>query len=170
MRNGFETATEVQLKLVPWRFFVTLTWKPARSGSVASRNLEAWEFFRHWCQLDGSQLALTPIALRWERGELSERPHAHALIAGLKQCTRNVCFRQNYDWNERRGIGIARVRLYEARKESVEAYLSKGLGEENRYELRKFDKADRLVINAPAWKLMLAATGNQTRTRQHVCT
>jgi len=157
------TATEFQLRLVDWQFFVTFTWKPSKLGSIKSRERDLWEFLRTWAIREGCRLAQLPVALRWERGELGDRPHAHALLSGfpVRSVSLNTCFRQHRLWLE--AYGLFSCRLYRPRQErnAGEAYMLKMriADARNKYEVRKFDMADRLVINEAAWALMLSTVG-----------
>ncbi len=78
-----ETATEFQLKLIRWQFFATFTWKCSTLGSVASRDSDLWGFLRAECQRRGMKLIQLQAAVRWERGEVGDRPHCHALLSGM---------------------------------------------------------------------------------------
>jgi hypothetical protein len=83
-------------------------------------------------------------ALRYELGEVTQRPHFHALVAGLPASAANVatCFSIMRTW-EKHGGGQARVRVYDSTLAGVE-YILKGVDEayfscgNNWYELGKF--------------------------------
>jgi hypothetical protein len=169
-----EFGLEMQLKLIRWQYFCTLTFKNSRLGSARSRECDFWSWMRDWSWRESCELALLPIALRWERGDYGDRPHAHCLVAGLNRASISTCFRQLWRWNHKSGcsrkgcegcgLGFAKVRLYEEREQSAEAYISKGMAElrlfdKNTYEIRRFDKADRLLITRAAWTQMLVAVG-----------
>jgi hypothetical protein len=167
-----ETATEFQLKLVRWQFFVTVTWSASQLGSYQSRETDFWNWMRDWALREKLRLAQLPIALRWERGEHGDRPHAHALIAGfdrLLSVSENTCWRQMRKWEQ---YGFARVYQYDPyNPANIHSYVSKlraNRSRANQYEIGKFDMADRLCINDAAWKLMLQAVDApymaQTRT------
>jgi hypothetical protein len=162
-----ESATEYQLKLLHWQFFGTVTWAASTLGGVHSRETDLWEFFRNWAIRENTKLALLPIAIRWERGEVGGRPHAHFLIAGLpaRSLSENSKWRQQRLWEVN---GIARIRLYDPFEEQGDAmnYLCKKseharrhVSNANKYELMKYSHADRLVINRAAWDEMLRVTG-----------
>lgn len=144
-------------------------------GTVATRERDFWGWLREWCHKDQRKLYDLPVALRWEKGELGGRPHAHALLSGFSRASVRIAFQQIHAWNHKQtcknrncdgcGFGIARVRLYELRGENAEGYICKGAG--NVYEIRKFDTADRICVNGAAWRLMLAAVGLPESTVQH---
>jgi hypothetical protein len=108
----------------------------------------------------------TPVVLRWERGEIGDRPHAHFLLAGTHEAKLAACFYRMHDWNVIQGYGFARIRLYNPNIDWTD-YTIKGLdahraneaSNANRYELGKFDYSDRLCINDAAWRLMCKAAG-----------
>lgn len=165
-----ETATEYQLKLIRWSFFGTLTWASSTLGSVRSRERQVWEYFERWADSEQVRLAQLPIALRWERGEIGDRPHAHFLLKQERAARLAACFYRMHEWNTVLGLGFARVRLYHPAIDWSD-YIVKDLDGEsvrndasnaNRYELRKFDHADRLEINGAAWHLICKAAGVQT--------
>jgi hypothetical protein len=162
-----ESATEYQLKTVPWEFFGTLTWSAGQLGSVRSRETQAWSFLRRWTDYCGVKLYDTPVALRWERGEIGDRPHAHFLLAGTHEAKLAACFYRMHDWNVIQGHGFARIRLYDGITTFAEyctqdlevGRARNDLSNANSYELGKFDYADRLCINDAAWRVMCKAAG-----------
>jgi hypothetical protein len=165
--SKMESATEYQLKLLRWQFFGTVTWAAKTLGSVRSRETDLWEFFRNWAIRENTKLALLPIAVRWERGEIGGRPHAHFLMAGLpaQSVSENSKWRQQRLWEVH---GIARIRLYDPFGDEGDAmsYLCKKseharrhVSNANRYELMKYSHADRLVITRAAWDEMCRVVG-----------
>jgi len=159
-----ETGTEYQLKLVRWDFFGTLTWSGSKLGSVRSREAEVWGFFRDWAESEKVKLFNLPIVVRWERGEIGDRPHAHFLLKQVAPARLSACFYRMHQWSTVFGFGFARIRLYHGwGSEHLAAYTLKdeqdscARSNANRYEIRKFDHADRLCINDAAWRLMCKA-------------
>jgi hypothetical protein len=157
------SATEFHLSLVAWEFFGSLTWSAKTLGGCKSREQQVWSFFRWWANSLEIPLVKLPIVLRWERGEIGERPHAHFLLTGTGRVNIGECFYRMSEWGE--AYGHAKVRLYhEGHK--LSGYTVKDLdcpreswSHANVYELRKFDYADRVCINDAAWRLMLSAVG-----------
>jgi hypothetical protein len=168
-----ETATEFELRLVRWQFFGTFTWSASQLGSCQKRENDFWSFMRDWTELNSVKLVSLPIALRWERGDIGERPHAHALIAGMTKVTINEGFKWSRLWNHQRSCrggkckgckyGFAKIRLFDPFEETnpysyIEKHANK-ISRNNKYEVGKFDYADRLVITDAAWRIMLASVG-----------
>jgi hypothetical protein len=158
-----ESATEYQLKFIHWSFFGTLTWSGAQLGSVQSRETQVWEFLREWAAMLSVKLLALPIVIRWERGEIGDRPHCHFLMKAPDRVNIGMCFFQMHRWNER--YGFAKIRLYHPLIDWAR-YTVKGLesasrdgSNANKYELGKFDQADRLDINPAAWLAMSRAAG-----------
>lgn len=159
-----ESATEYQLKLIRWQFFLTCTWNSSTLGTVGSRETQLSAYLDKWATREGCQLAQLPFAIRWERGESGDRPHGHVLLGGLpaRSASRNTVYRQWRLWFN--AYGLCACRLYDPATGGGTAalYMSKMraiASTRNVYELRKTDKADRLVINEKAWRMMCLATG-----------
>lgn len=156
------TATEYQLSLIDWQFFGTATWRSSMLGTIKSREKQLWNFLKDFtCFRTLSKFNDIPIVIRWERGEIGERPHAHYLLAGILPPFVNItsCFKAMHYWHESYGLG--RVRLFGAMSKAMQTRRYVLMNERNRadvYELGKFDHADRLVINDAAWRRMLDAT------------
>ena len=165
------TATEYQLSLVDWQFFGTATWRSSTLGSCRSRENDLWGFLKEFFSLKSDlEFFQIPIVVRWERGEIGERPHAHYLVAGILPYFVNIstCFRANNEWNKSYGHG--KVRLfdsYRTHSRVLAAYTTKTRSrDENTYEIGKFDHADRLVVNDAAWRRMLSACTDAPYTAQ----
>jgi len=159
----YETATEYQLKLIRWQIFATFTWTTSKLGSVASRSSDLWSFFRCECLQRAMKLRELRAVVRWERGEIGDRPHCHALLAGLpsRSVAISNCFAMMHDWETKHGF--ARIQAVSEHQNPF-AYLLKGRdeGHGHRYELRKFDKADRVEVSPAAWHAMSQAAGVRT--------
>ena len=174
-----ETALEWQLKLIRWDFFATLTWDDVESTTARSR----MDQVNRWLQFCASRLTLKREALsyvvRWERGELGDRPHCHLLISRIpwRHINLNTCFTWRHYWMHRKECtcekpqeqhcnrGLAQVRLYEPGGSSLEAYITKGkfgsnwAQRANAYELSKFNSRDldALWISPRAMQEMVEA-------------
>ncbi len=174
-----ETSLEWQLKLIRWDFFATLTWDEIELTTPASRrnNVNHWMdcWAAHICGLKSKHIAWV---VRFERGELGDRPHCHLLISRVPVRHINLgnCFRMRHMWqhlkvctcgNKVTGIchrGIAQVRLYDPAAGGCK-YMTKGrFGVEwaqgaNAYELRKFNSqdCDALHISPRAFEEMVEA-------------
>jgi hypothetical protein len=166
-------AVEYLLKLVDtWQWFFTLTWCNTEMGSVLKRETDVDEYLRQYSAREQVSLADLPTAIRWERGEKTQRPHCHVLLAGLPnhvKVTRSQGYVLGAIWM--RSHGLARVRPWRAAlRAEVAAYMGKGLdclnkpivsgfGSANGYELHKFNSADRLVFNPALWERLQLLTG-----------
>jgi len=166
-------AGEYMLHLVTWQFFGTLTWRPSQLGTVRTRTRQVYEFLADWTRFRSLlPFHRLPLVVRWETGEIGERPHAHFVVTGLvrKFVTITSCFQANHEWNRRHGF--AQVRLVGVSGAGGNArYLTKGnvnLGAGDRYEFRKFGSADRLEVNDAAWRLMLQGSGTAYKRQQSV--
>jgi hypothetical protein len=105
------TSTEYLLKLMVWRWFGTLTWSDSNLGSNRSREADVDEFLRQRAAHEHQSLSEMPLAIRWERGEQTQRPHCHFLLTGFsdpKYVTRNEGRAWAAIWYSSRGL--ARVR------------------------------------------------------------
>ena len=128
---------------IPWQFFCTFTFK-----SLKLRECVLTEMYIALLRVTAQNFRVHPSRLLWalrhELGEQTQRPHFHALIAGLPASGVNVstCFSLMKTW-ENLGGGIARVRIYDPTLTGVE-YVLKGVDEAyfssgaNWYELGKF--------------------------------
>jgi hypothetical protein len=162
MEMTTESATEFQLKNVRWQFFATFTWRNTSLGSVASRESNLWNFFRKISEDSQISLMKVPIVVRWEKGELGLRPHAHALLTGLPPSACNIgqAFTWAAEWNQSQGF--AQIKLVaESQEQNPFTYLLKGRdeGHGHRYELRKFDGADRITVSTAAHALFCRNAG-----------
>lgn len=135
-------------------------------GSVSSREKNLWEFLRGLTdEYSDHNLSRVPVALRWERGEIGDRPHAHALIAGFYDTciSKRWMYATQEKWNRLYGKAGCRIRPYRSfhGNDRSPEYLVKmrERDKQNAYEVSKFDKADRLVINDAAWRIMLQESG-----------
>jgi hypothetical protein len=155
-----ETADEWQLKLIHWQYFGTLTWRQTKLGSCKSREHDVEEFLRRWATREERKRDDLPSAIRWEKGEIGDRPHCHFLLAGFQSASLNTAYRQRAIWKTHYGLCRIRLFLGSAHRNSSVLYTVKSdpdTDRANRYETRKYATADRVVINEAAWRLMLAA-------------
>src|ERR1700730_15216646 len=118
-------ATEYLLKLMCWQWFGTLTWSDARLGSARSRDADVDEFLRQYAAREQDSLTGLPLAVRWERGEQTQRPHCHFLLTGLpdpRSINRGMGYALSAIWN--RHQGIARIRPWQlALRARVASYM-----------------------------------------------
>lgn len=131
------------LENIGWQFFVTLTFKSLKVNEAVW--LKMW-FAMIREQADNFWIHFSDVmwALRFEKGEMTGRPHFHALITGLPASAVNVatCFSFMRIWENFKG-GQARVRVYDSTLDGVR-YVLKGVDEvymnsgANWYELGKF--------------------------------
>jgi hypothetical protein len=174
-----ETSLEWQLKLIRWDFFATLTWEDVDTTTPSSRRKHVDRWMDRWCaHIMGLKSLHIAFVIRWERGEIGDRPHCHLLISRVpsRHISLTTAFRMKGMWEHRHPCtcenghieccnhGIAQVRLYDPSAGGV-AYMLKGkFGSEwaqgaNAYELRKFDSrdVDALDISPRAWQEMVQA-------------
>lgn len=126
------------LARVPWRYFVTLTFKRETNIGAQNRMLFAW--LREAARKFGVHFHRLLWVCRREQGEKFGRLHLHVLIGGVNvgSVTRKSCFDLMNRW-EALGGGIARVTLYDTRLSAGE-YLFKTERDGGRvYEESKFD-------------------------------
>lgn len=158
-------AIEYVLKLMTWQWFGSCTWDDSHLGSCRSRVSDLDEFLREEAARKHVCLSDMPLAIRWERGPQTGRPHCHFLVTGFptQTVTRRQGRRMAFRWMER--FGLAEVRPWElSLRDRVASYMGKGQPERqdssgNEYELRKFDGADRLVFNEALWARLQRITG-----------
>jgi len=145
------TGLEYLLKLADWQIFGTLTWRESTLGTIRSRECDVSEYLQHWAAREHLSLTEMPLVIRWERGEIGERPHCHFLLHGfphLHQIDHHRRMNQMMIWARKFGLTKIR-RFYSSLREEVAKYLTV---EPNSYEIGKFNSADRLVINEAAWR------------------
>jgi hypothetical protein len=159
-------AIEYVLKLMTWQWFGSPTWDDAHLGSCRSRVSDLDEFLREEAAREHVCLSDMPLAIRWERGPLTGRPHCHFLWSGFpnsQRITRTQGYRMRARWVER--FGLAEFRPWElSLRDRVASYMGKGEPERqdtsgNEHELCKFDAADRLVFNDALWAKLQRITG-----------
>lgn len=131
------------LEMVDWQFFCTFTFKSLKVPEAVYVKM----FFAtigDQAQNLGVHFSKILWVLRREKGEITGRPHFHALIAGLPASASTVATSFSFMkiW-ERHGGGQSRVRVYDSSLTGVE-YVLKGANEAwslagaNHYELGKF--------------------------------
>jgi hypothetical protein len=131
------------LETVGWQFFCTFTFKSLKVSEAVWLKMY-FAMMREQADNFGVHFLKILWVLRKEKGELTARPHFHALIAGLptSAVTPATCFSYMKIW-ERLGGGQARVRVYDSTLTGV-GYVLKGVDEAftnagaNWYELGKF--------------------------------
>lgn len=124
-----------------------------------TRRAMQFQFLRRLAAMHGGQKSedaafkeLTWV-LREEFGEVTNRLHWHALVAGLRGSlvrSTTCLFMMGY-W-EGIGGGMARIRVYDAGQDGA-SYITKGLNEDsftsggaNRYEIGKFNGDETLML------------------------
>jgi hypothetical protein len=131
-----------QLDFVQWQFFCTFTFKTLEVTETVWLKMY-FAIMREQADNFGVHFLKILWVLRNEKGEITARPHFHALIAGLptSAVTHATCFSFMKIW-EKHGGGQARVRVYDPTLSGV-GYVLKGVDEvytagANWYELGKF--------------------------------
>ncbi len=158
-----------------WQFFVSLTW--ASVGTKWKRRHQVKNWLRNWAARHGICESRLPYIIRWELGEIGDRPHCHLLVGGLPLTKDYVqeCYRAEHFWK----AGISDIRLFNpARAIGNAAYLSGMTGKKrklsqqwasgaNAYEIKKFGRVgeDSIYVSRQAWELMLQLTsGGESRS------
>jgi hypothetical protein len=128
---------------IEWQFFCTWTLKTLKEREAVLLK-SYFAMMREQADNFGVHFKKTMWVLRKEKGEQTGRPHFHSLIAGFPASALGpaTCFSFMKIW-ERRGNGMARVRIYNSALTGV-GYVLKGVDEAftnagaNWYELGKF--------------------------------
>src|SRR5690242_15526370 len=131
------------LDVIDWQFFCSFTFKTLKVSEAVWLKMY-FAMMREQADNFGIHFFKTLWTLRKEKGELTDRPHFHALIAGLPVTAVNsaTCFSFMRIW-EKFGGGSARVRVYDPTLDGV-GYVLKGVDAAftnagaNWYELGKF--------------------------------
>lgn len=135
------------LALLNWDVFATLTFKNLFTES--RRWQLAWSHLQDAAKSLSVPYSSLCIALRSEHGEQGGRPHFHYLLGAWEKSNLNLayalCYWLHRDWCRRSG-GMAEVRVYDPRLAGA-SYVEKCLSGANEYELKKFNKADRLEVS-----------------------
>ena len=166
-------SSEYLLKQVDWQWFMTFTWNDTNLGSIYTRENNVDKFLRRYAAHEQVSLSDLPMVTRWERGEMTQRPHCHVLLTGLpnvSRITKGYGFALMAAWYRR--YGLARIRPWHAElRSAVGQYFTKGLDRldkphvcgsmtsANEYEIVKFNRADRLVFNQALWAHLQSLTG-----------
>lgn len=162
------TSSEYLLKLATWQWFGTLTWDDRHLGSSRSREADVDEYLRERAAHEQLSLSGLPLAIRWERGEQTHRPHCHFLISGFPPSS--VTPFEGMTWRALwyKRFGLAQVWPWEiALRAKVARYMGgvepedqvRRDGSAQEYETAKFDRADRLVFNGALWAQLQRVTG-----------
>ncbi|HVU27386.1 MAG TPA: hypothetical protein VHG71_06580 [Verrucomicrobiae bacterium] len=131
------------LETVEWQFFCTFTFRTLKVTEAVWLKMY-FAMMREQADNFGVHFLKILWVLRKEKGELTHRPHFHALIAAFpaSAVSEATCFSFMKIW-ERFGGGQARVRVYDSTLTGVE-YVLKGVDASytnagaNWYELGKF--------------------------------
>jgi len=137
------------LSLLSWDLFATYTFK-----NPLPKNSRRWAWiYAHLhraCDSIDLPYPEARIALRYELGEMNERPHFHALVGCLKVSNLiSVVHLMEYDWLRATGAH-AEIRPYLPGND-LPGYVDKCLGA-NLYEVGKFVRAGELVLSRSVLK------------------
>jgi hypothetical protein len=140
------------LENIKWQFFCTFTFRTLKVSEAVWLKMY-FAMMREQADNFGVHFLKILWVLRKEKGEMTQRPHFHALIAGLPNTAVNeaTCFSYMKIW-ERIGGGISRVRVFDSTLAGVE-YVLKGVDEAfsnagaNWYELRKFGERCDVMLS-----------------------
>jgi len=163
-----ETPDAHTLSKVDWQFWITLTFKS--EGSTEKLRQSLWFALLRdvagWWRVDFRRLLWIR---RSELGEMTERLHFHALLAGLPDAAvcRPTCFAIKNDW-ERLGGGMARVFVY-AKDRNALAYMFPedfvAMQSAAQYEASKFGKHSSVTCSEGVLKLITVRQGGGRRLR-----
>lgn len=147
------------LQFVPWQFICHLTFKSEfLPEHVRLSVFHAWvREVAGWHKIHFPRLLW---GLRMERGEITQRRHFHALIAGLPEhaITETTCFAMKNEW-ENRGGGMARVMMFDPSLNGP-GYIADSLGGGSIggdvYESSKFGhRASELMLSESVQRFLL---------------
>lgn len=160
-RGMFETLTRVN-----WDVFGHLTFKALKPRPVLYSYV--WRLVRHVSDISGRPYRELLVALRYERGEIGNRPHFHILLGGTQAPNlKTLSFQLVAEWKA----------LTEGRVEfrpyipcgSAEEYLMKECGwtyaGANGYEVAKFDRADDVTLSRSVLRCLRIANCIEERRR-----
>lgn len=154
---------------VQWQYFVTLTF--LRAGHTRTERLRMILAWLRWtAKLSRTRFEGLKWCIRWERGELFQRMHCHALIAGVPFAYVNTTslVRQGWAWGKVGG-GLPDVRLYNPtlRESAGLEYVLSGLSGADVYETSKFGAStSELTVSESIIRLIAASRGRAARTSQ----
>jgi hypothetical protein len=140
------------LNNVEWQFFCTFTFKSLKVSETVWLKMFFALMSEH-AENFGVHFSDILWALRYELGEMTQRPHFHAIMAGspASAVTDATCFSLMRTW-EKLGGGQPRVRVYDSHLPGVE-YVLKGVDEAhtasgaNWYELGKFGGRCQVMLS-----------------------
>ena len=142
------------LAVLDWQLFGTLTFK--KTGPKPKMWGCAWLHFQRLARITGTEYSALRIALRYELGEQTERPHFHYLLGGLAVKNHvSASYVARREWGARVG-SFATIRAYDSAQAGA-SYICKCLGA-NAYERSKFDSADEVCLSDAVFRDM-----NETR-------
>jgi hypothetical protein len=147
------------LRLVEhWQFFVTPTFVDLGTPSGRIQRLNNW---LRWVAHEGNTTKRYLIyVVRWERGELGDRPHCHLFLGGMKAIKNplSMCGILAHGWQQRYRSRI-QVRVFERTDIKRSASYIGGDSSsvdwgKNRYEISKFRSADKVHFSLRAEELL----------------
>ena len=146
-----ESAWAFQLNLVEWQLFLHLSFA-ALTPSFNNRKAKCEELF--WKLAGVHDLHLNDLAfvIRFENGELTGRPHCHAVLTGLPEKGIDRKSQFAYQSWAKKIMGNARINPFQRSLPGV-AYLTEGLHHYDpgtAYEISKFGTADAIYVSPKA--------------------
>ena len=136
----------ISLCRAPWEFFATYTVRghPPRASVLYGL---AMATLQDSCKMLGIERHTLFSALRFELGELGERPHFHCLLGhtGTKNRITDQ-HRLGRVWRIVSGGGRDDIRLYNRLRNGPD-YLAESLGAKNQYEIGKYSLAESTTLS-----------------------
>jgi len=162
------------LSRVPWDSFGTVTTclPVARPAVLIS---ESFSFIRQICKIENIRFRNFLFAIRTERGDINHRLHAHVLLCGIKNNSKEHleylahCRRDRKGWRKVGSKsmpvnGITELVPFDSSLDGV-GYVLEGL-DAHHYEARKFDAStvdDLFVLSDSTWKWLGVETPASVR-------
>jgi hypothetical protein len=134
------------LKLVEyWQFFLTLTF--VNLGNVRGRINRVRTWLRWVARQGNTHPNYLVYVIRWERGEIGDRPHCHMFLGGMKDVKNYISMAHILEHDWRKHHGLAAVRPFERSRIGNGANYLAGFRndwdwDKNLYEIRKFGRVD----------------------------
>ena len=163
-----ESSYAWQLKLVDWQLFLHLSFR-AFLPSIEGRLADCKRLVRRIARAHELQCWQLAVVIRFENGDITGRPHCHAVLKGIPGEGANMSsrFAMIHWWKEIAGIAI--INGYDRALPGVN-YITEGLGyvdPATAYEVSKFGKADAIYISPMARMEFMRARAFDFRPGYH---
>ena len=131
-----------------WQYFLTLTF--AQLGTRWGRIHRVENWLRWVARQGNTHRDRLLYVIRWECGEIGDRPHCHMFLGGMKDVSNplSMCFILMDNWRKREGI--CQVRVFERARVGRGANYLGGRNDwdwgANSYEISKFGRTKTTVF------------------------